>query len=239
MIGILIITGASWLLFHFLLKKNLFRAWFLPVSTALRSAVVGISILLFSFGIPLLLKDLIYSLEWTPSPDKSLIKVTNSFWFYTKSVLTEELIFRGAFLSVLAHYISEKKSILISALCFGVYHWFSYGMFGSGLIPMLYIFLLTGTFGLVWSYMYIKTGSIVLPTIFHLGWNFSSSLFYNYQPFGELLFKSKSFREFGDFAGFLIQFGLEILAILIAFGLFKMYQIKKPTNEAGLISFKG
>ncbi len=227
MIGIFIITGASWLLFYYLLKKNLFNSWFLPVSRILHSTVVGIGILLFSFGIPLLLKDLIYSLEWIPYPDVNLNTVANAFWFYTKSVLTEELIFRGAFLSILAHYVSEKKSILFSAFCFGVYHWFSYGMFGSGLIPMLYVLLLTGSFGLVWGYMYLKTGSIVLPTIFHLGWNFSSSLFYDYQPFGELLFKINRSREFGGLEGFLIQFGLEILAILIAFGLFKIYQTKK------------
>lgn len=227
MVGIILITGVSWLLFYYLQHKNLLREWFLPLTNSLESIAVGSGILFFSFSIPLLVKSLVYSLSWSYSPSADIFTIASAFWFYAKSVLTEEMIFRGALLSLLAHYTSDRKSILISALCFGVYHWFSYGMFGSGLIPMLYILMLTGSFGLVWGYMYIKTNSIVLPSVFHLGWNFSSSLFYEYQPFGELLFINKKTHEVGEFADFLIQFGLNLFAILCAFVLFKFYLAKK------------
>ena len=220
MLGIFVLLVTSWLLFKFILKEELSRFWFLPLSRSLFSFILGICILLFSFGIPFLIKNYAFSIKWEFNDSVSTSVLLDAFWFYTKSVLTEELVFRGILLSMLLHFSTSRIALIASSLLFGIYHWFSYGMFGAGIIPMLYVLILTGSFGFVWAYMYLKTESIVLPVTFHLGWNFTSSLIYEYQPFGELLFSSERTREVSELNSFLIQFGTDLLAIglaLIAF----------------------
>ncbi|MGQ0441262.1 CPBP family glutamic-type intramembrane protease, partial [Bacillus sp. B-TM1] len=53
-----------------------------------------------------------------------------------------ERIFRGALLYIIMQKIGEKKGAAFSAICFGIYHWFSYGLFGN-FIPMILIFVPT------------------------------------------------------------------------------------------------
>ena len=65
--------------------------------------------------------------------------------------------------------IGAKKAILISAIVFGVYHIFSYGMTGDKIIPILYVTLITGFTGYVWAYTFYKTKSVMLALGFHLG----------------------------------------------------------------------
>ncbi|MBO6522494.1 MAG: CPBP family intramembrane metalloprotease [Balneolaceae bacterium] len=188
---------------------------------------VGLILALLAFAIPLITKTLIYNIEWSFSDSANFTDTIKAFYFYFNSVLFEELLFRGALLSLIIYFTSSRTAILISATAFGIYHWFSYGMFGNGLVPMAYIFLLTGGMGLIWAYMYSKTNSIVLPVVAHLGWNFQSALFLDYQPFGQLLFKSTINRELPELADFGIQAGGDILSILLMLGGFKYYQHKK------------
>jgi hypothetical protein len=92
-------------------------------------------------------------------------------------VLTEELIFRGALLYILLQKIGSPKSIWISAIAFGVYHWFSYGVLGN-LQAMILVFIRTGLMGYAWAWAFAKTRSILLPFGLHLGWNVTYKLFF-------------------------------------------------------------
>ena len=231
MIGIVVLTGASWLLFKFVLKKNLFLNWFTPLNQRGIEALTGFGIALTALLVPLGIKTLIFSTEWQINSTFAADSLIGAFYFFFKSILFEELVFRGALLSILAYYAKNKTAVIISAICFGVYHWFSYGMLGSGIIPMAYIFLVTGGMGFVWAYIYIKTNSVVMPSLIHLSWNYVSSLVLDYQPFGQLLFKSNNNIEYSPLVEFGFKLGGELLSIFLIYILFQLYL----RNKKGLI----
>lgn len=63
--------------------------------------------------------------NWSVNPDLALNLIFDGLWWNVKSVLFEELLFRGVLLYILLKRFGAQKSILISAICFGIYHWFS------------------------------------------------------------------------------------------------------------------
>ena len=198
MIGIVVILGVSWLLLFLIQKKNLSVLGFLPLKR---------TVLYFSFGIiaailiratTLFLEAQFKSFEFTANPAFSFEVALNSFWYHFKSALTEELVFRGAILYILIQRIGAKKAVWLSALIFGVYHWFSYNMFGGDIIPMIYVLLITGLVGFVWAYAYEKTNSLVIPFGMHLGSNFFLTFFLPNQPYGELLYSISGMAELSE-----------------------------------------
>jgi membrane protease YdiL (CAAX protease family) len=106
----------------------------------------------------------------------------SSFWML-KSVLYEEFLFRGALLYIGIKKIGFKNACILSSVVFGIYHWFSYGIFGN--IPqMIYIFILTGIGGLLFAFSYARTKSMWLPIGLHLGWNLISVVIFSQGPLG-------------------------------------------------------
>lgn len=100
------------------------------------------------------------------------------------SVLGEELLFRGALLYVGIKKLGIRNACILSSVFFGIYHWFSYGVFGD--IPqMIYIFCLTGIGGLVFAYSFALTKSIYLPVGLHTGWNLINVVVFSGGPLGK------------------------------------------------------
>ena len=141
--------------------------------------------------------------------------ILKSFWWDFKSVLTEELIFRGALLYILIQKIGSTKSIMISAIAFGIYHWFSYGVLGN-VMAMVLVFIGTWLMGYAWAWAFSKTKSIMLPLGLHLGWNFTYNTIFSGGPLGELLLISKGGNELTGWVS-LLNFisGLVIVPILV------------------------
>lgn len=198
MIGIVVILGVSWLLLFLIQKKNLSALGFLPLKKTVPYFLFGMVAAILIRAIILLLETQFKSLEFTANPAFSFEVSLNSFWYHFKSALTEELIFRGAILYILIQRIGAKKAIWISALVFGIYHWFSYNMFGGDIVPMIYILLITGVVGFVWAYAYEKTNSLMIPFGMHLGSNFFLTLFLPNQPYGELLYSISGMTELSE-----------------------------------------
>ena len=115
-----------------------------------------------------------------------------AFWYHLKSALTEDLVFRGAILYILINRMGSRWAILCSALVFGVYHWFSYGILQERLILLAYILLITGITGWVWAWSFYKSKSIMLGLGLHVSYNLVMSFFYENQPYGQLLFTQLS-----------------------------------------------
>jgi membrane protease YdiL (CAAX protease family) len=109
----------------------------------------------------------------------------NGARFTVNSVLYEEFVFRGYLLYLAIRWLGPTRATLLSAGAFGVYHWFSYGVLGS-LIPMLYVFLLTGTFGYMWARAFVATNSMLAPIGMHLGWNTVAGLVFSAGPLGPM-----------------------------------------------------
>jgi uncharacterized protein len=104
------------------------------------------------------------------------------------SVFYEELIFRGALLYIAIKITSTTKACLLSAVGFGIYHWFSYNVFGNPLM-MVIAFLMTAIVGLSWAFAFARTGSLYLPIGLHLGWNFFSIVVFSNGNFGQAIFE--------------------------------------------------
>ena len=132
------------------------------------------------------------------------MNILNAFLYHIKSALTEDLVFRGALLYILIQRLSPKKAIWISALCFGFYHVFSYGISFHTIIPIIYVVVVTGFAGYVWAFTFHKTKSIYMGLGFHLGVNMINVIFYKSQPYGELLFSEVSRGEISEWNNFLV-----------------------------------
>lgn len=98
--------------------------------------------------------------------------------FILKSVIFEELLFRGALLYVLLQKLGERYAIAISAVCFGIYHWFAWQVLGNP-AQMIVVFLTTGSMGGILAFAFVRTRSMILPTVLHLGTNVINMLVFS------------------------------------------------------------
>ncbi|MFK8010762.1 MAG: lysostaphin resistance A-like protein [Marinicellaceae bacterium] len=200
MLGILFILLVSWVLLYLLEKENLSVLGLRPLSKVLCEFIFGFVIIAITMLSMTGLESLILNVKWQLNDVIEYKPIINSLWYYFKSALTEDLIFRGAVLYILIKRYGMSMGIILSAISFGFYHWFSYGMIPGEfrLIPLLYVFVATGFTGVVWAYVYVKTRSIMMPLGLHLGNNFVQGLFYENNPYGELIFAELSKDQFSN-----------------------------------------
>lgn len=197
MLGLLVILIISWVLLRLIEKKNIDVIGIIPNINRFGQFVIGFFIIAFAVLINIYLQTLILNIEWQLNT-LGLSTVWNALVYHLKSALTEDLVFRGAILYILIHRIGATKAIWLSAIVFGAYHWFSYGILEERSILLAYVFLITGFTGFVWAYSFYKTKSIALGLGFHLGYNLIMSLFYEGQPYGELLMHIVSQAELSE-----------------------------------------
>tara|TARA_R100000935_G_scaffold27288_1_gene47405 strand:- start:80177 stop:80881 length:705 start_codon:yes stop_codon:yes gene_type:complete len=187
MIGILIILILSWGLLYVFEKKDLRTLGPFPLTKRILQFITGLFFTLILNGIVVYIQSEISQRTWTLQPSIHISEIVLSFWYHLKSAVYEELLFRGAILYILLSRLKKTYALLISSAAFGVYHWFSYGMLGGNIIPMIYVFVITGFMGYAWGYSFVKTKSIALAVGMHLGWNFLVTLCLDAAPYGELL----------------------------------------------------
>lgn len=187
MLGLLVIMVISGVLLHFIEQKNIKVLGIIPNQKGIVQFTIGFLFIVLINLSMIITETMIKSVNWELKPiDCELIY--KSFVYHLKSALTEDLLFRGAILYVLISKIGAKRAILMSAFFFGIYHVFSYGMSGGGIVPILYVVLVTGFTGYVWAYAFERTKSIALGLGFHFGCNLVMAFFFPSQPYGELLF---------------------------------------------------
>lgn len=124
--------------------------------------------------------------NWVLNPELSWGQALDSIRWNINSVLFEELLFRSYLLYKAIEWLGARKACLLSAAAFGMYHWFSYGVIGN-LVQMVYVFLLTGMFGLMLAYAFERTKSITLPIALHFGWNLVTIFVFSNGPIGKQL----------------------------------------------------
>ncbi|WP_370088139.1 CPBP family intramembrane glutamic endopeptidase [Ekhidna sp.] len=224
MIGILVILAISWVLLYFIEKKHLNVLGVTPFYLRVKQFTIG-------FLLAGLLCVVAQMLEiWIKSADLVLVegagfsKVLNGLWWDFKSVLTEELLFRGAILFILIRRIGHKAAIHLSAAAFGVYHWFSYGVFGNP-VPMVLIFIGTGLMGFAWALSFHKTKSIMLGLGFHLGWNFVYNTIFSKGPLGKGFLFIEGGNPLSDWAS-LINFLVPMIGVPLVIILFVLRGVK-------------
>ncbi len=211
MIGLLVAFLFSWLLLQRIARESIAVLGIAPSKRRLEELLVGV---LFMAGVGVInfvgqayFKKIGYQLN----PDYGVGRMlVGSFWVL-RAVVFEELVFRGALLYLLIKYIGVVRACLLSSLAFGVYHWFSYEVFGSRLVLMLYILLVTGCGGWMFSYAFAKTQSLYAPTGLHLGWNLVAAVVFSSGPIGgQLLLQQGEAVEWSDWVT-LLFFSLQAI----------------------------
>lgn len=124
--------------------------------------------------------------QWKLNPALSANLILTGIWWNVKSVLFEELIFRGVLLYILIKKLGTVRAVVISAVAFGIYHWFSFEVVGD-VKQMAIIFVATGVMGLLYAYGYAKTFSLYIPVAIHLGWNVTRSVVFSETVIGDQL----------------------------------------------------
>ena len=186
MIGIIVQLAISGLIVWVYEKGNLSFLGLIPTKKRLWDFTIFFLITASCSVSGYLLKMLIAKQSWVLNPAINTGSILEGVWFTLKSVLFEELIFRGVLLYILIKKLGSTKAIIISAVAFGVYHWFSHELWGNP-TQMAIEFVVTGIMGLVLAYGYAKSFSLFIPLAIHLGWNIIQMVVFSGNTFGNQL----------------------------------------------------
>lgn len=210
MIGIIIQVVISWLLLWLIDKKDLAVLGLKPTTGRVLNFAFGILLSAICFTSYCLTTTYLTGNSWAINGSFSWKQFFSSGWWTINSVIFEELIFRGALLYLLIQKTSVKIGCWISSIAFGIYHWFSFGVLGNP-VPMAYVFLSTGIWGLMFSYSFAKTKSLYLPVGLHLGWNFFNIVIFSQGPLGKQFLVSSNN---GQLLTGLSSIGLQLFQVL-------------------------
>lgn len=178
MIGIIIQLAISWLLIWLFEKGNPEVLGLIPTKRRLADFFLFLLVTALCCATGFVLRMWIGNERWMVNPLLSFKLVLDGLWWNIKSVLFEELIFRGVLFYILIKRTGALKALIISSIAFGIYHWFTYEILGD--VPaMIYVFFFTGIVGMLYGYGYIKTGSIYAVCAIHLGWNFTNNFLFS------------------------------------------------------------
>ena len=187
MIGIVVQLLLSWMLVWWYDRSNLSVLGF----TLSRKRIFDFTIFLFISAIlsasTFLLRLWIAKQQYQLNPELNWTIIGEGVWYNIKSVLYEELIFRGVLLYILLKKLGPLKAILISSSAFGAYHWFTHNTWGNP-SGMLIDFVVTGAMGVVLAYGYVKSNSLYIPIAIHFGWNVVQQVVFSGGHLGKQLF---------------------------------------------------
>lgn len=226
MLGILVQLIISWLLIWLFEKNDLRVLGFFPTRQRLLDFALFFIITAICCATEFLMKIILANQHWKINPAFTGKLLWEGIRWNMVSVLFEELIFRGVILYILIKRTGISKAVIISAIGFGIYHWFSYGIIGN--IPqMAIIFIITGAMGLVLAYGYAKTLSLYIPIAIHFGWNFTHNFIFSAGPIGKGLFipvNPAPFRTNSYFLFFTIMLLPMISTLLINYLLLRKHE---------------
>lgn len=178
MIGILIQLILSYALIYWAEKGNLSVLGLKPNQSRIVNLILYTCIASCCSSITFILRMLFANESWMLNPHLDWQLFLNGAWYNIKSVLYEELIFRGVIFYLLIKKWGGTKAILISSIAFGVYHWFTYEVFNEPM-KMIWVFLITSSAGFIYALGYYRTKSLYAPIGIHFGWNVVQSFIFS------------------------------------------------------------
>jgi len=186
MTGILIELLLSWVLLYFFDQSNLSVLGFKPTQNSVFNLILGFITAVLFCAICYYSSLGLAGNHYVVNKNFTAADFAKSSGWVMVSVLYEELIFRGALLYIAIKKLGINRACIISAIAFGIYHWFSYGVLGNPL-QMFIVFMMTGIFGLMFAYAFAKTKSLYLPTGLHFGGNLANIVIFSKGPLGQQL----------------------------------------------------
>jgi len=215
MIGIIAELIISGLLLWYIDKKKLSVLGLQPNTSRMTNWISGFLLAAFVCILYHMMSKIFAGNSWVVNKHITSQAIATSSWWTLKSVLFEEFIFRGALLYLAIERWGIKKACYLSAVCFGIYHWFSYNALGN-LFQMAIIFLMTGIFGLMLAFAFAKTKSLYLPVGLHLGWNIVNIVVFSNGPLGQQIFiKANENKPEGILSLFIFLFQIVALPLLV------------------------
>lgn len=187
MIGIVVQLLLSWLLVWCYNRSSLSVLGFAPSQKRIFDFALFFFMSALLSASTFLLRMWIAKQQYQLNPELKWATIGNGVWYNIKSVLYEELIFRGALLYILLKKLGHAKAIMISSSAFGAYHWFTHNTWGNP-TGMLIDFVVTGAMGLVLAYGYAKSNSLYIPIAIHFGWNVVQQVVFSGGHLGKQLF---------------------------------------------------
>ncbi len=230
MLGIIVQLLISWLIILLFEKGNLGILGFYPTKRRLLGFALFFVVTALCCSSDFFMRMLFAKQQWELNPKLTVNLILTGIWWNIKSVLFEELIFRGVLFYILIKKLGPVKAIIISSVAFGIYHWFSHEVIGNP-VQMIITFLTTGLMGVVYAYGYSKTFSLYIPIAIHLGWNLTSSVVFSNSIIGDQVFvQVKPVPEVtvGYFIFFCIIFMPMLSALLINFFMLKRQEQAMP-----------
>lgn len=174
MLQLIGLISISWLLIWLFEKGNLSVLGLTPTKDRLKyftflfivSAILSATAFLFRMYFA---KE-----EYTITQTLTAKSILLETWYQFRTVLTEELLCRGALLYILIKKVGQTKAVLISSIIFAVLHWINAGVWGN-LTQMIIVFAFTFSMGLLLAYSYARTFSLLIPFAIHFGWNLTQN----------------------------------------------------------------
>ncbi|MBF9142587.1 CPBP family intramembrane glutamic endopeptidase [Hymenobacter properus] len=210
MIGILVELVLSWLLLRLVASRSLAALGLWPDKVRGLELIAGMlmaGLVCAAYHAAMYLAGN----GWALNPAYTAAAFARSSFWVLKSVLYETLIFQGALLYLAVQRLGTAKACLLSAACFGVYHWFSYGAFGNP-VQMAFIFFMTAITGLMYAQAFAQTGSLYLPIGLHFGWNLTHIVVFSAGPLGPQLLVPANQHRLQDMLS-LVVFLFQVLAL--------------------------
>lgn len=184
MIGISVVILLTWFLLRYVVKEPIALLGINPTRQRMKELIVGLVFMAVIGVINFTWQAHFIGITYQINPNYGFMDfLGGSFWIF-RGVLFEELIFRGVLLYLLIKHIGLVKACILNSIIFGVYHWFSYEVFGARLILMIYIFLVTAAGGWMFAFAFAKTKSLYAPVGLHLGWNLVTAIVFSSGPLG-------------------------------------------------------
>lgn len=171
LIGLLVI---SWLLIWLFEKKNLSVLGLTPSKERLKYFTILFIVSAILSATAFLFRMYFAKEEYTITQSLTTKSILLETWYQFRTVLTEELLCRGALLYILIKKIGQAKAVIISSVIFAVLHWINAGVWGN-LTQMIIVFTFTFAMGLLLAYSYARTFSLLLPFAIHYGWNLTQN----------------------------------------------------------------
>ncbi len=228
---ILLITLVITFIISRVFKIQLAEFGFIPTVSRFKDFLFGFftSGIVGALGYYLLIRTFDYHIAF--NSEYTFTRFINGLWWTFRSVLIEELIFRGVLLMLVIKVLGKHKACILSSLIFGIYHWFSYEVFGD-LISMLHTFLITFIGGIMFAYAFTETKSMYLPIALHFGWNLVSVVILSEGQLGDQLLISSGGKPMGYFYfGFLLYQILILPLFTFLYLRFSKYQTNDWSNS--------
>jgi uncharacterized protein len=187
MLQIIGLLAISWLLIWLFEKRNLSVLGLTPTKDRLKYFTILFIVSAIFSATAFLLKMYFAKEEYTISQSLTTKSILLETWYQFRTVLTEELLCRGALLYILIKNIGQTKAVIISSVLFAILHWINAGVWGN-LTQMIIVFTFTFTMGLLLAYSYARTFSLLIPFAIHYGWNLTQNYIFPESATGNHIF---------------------------------------------------